>query len=86
VAENDPTEPLGFEAFFAARYETLYRALWLVTRNRHEAEEIAQDAFLRIWERWPRVAGMNDPAGYLYRAGMTSFGAEGGGPGWVSGG
>jgi hypothetical protein len=24
-----------------------------VTRNTHEAEEIAQDAYLKFWERWP---------------------------------
>jgi RNA polymerase sigma-70 factor (ECF subfamily) len=71
VADDDPTEPLGFEAFFEARYESLFRALWLVTRDRHEAEEIAQEAFLRVWERWPRVAAMDDPAGYLYRAAMN---------------
>jgi RNA polymerase sigma-70 factor, ECF subfamily len=71
VADDDPTEPRAFEAFFEARYETLFRALWLVTRDRHEAEEIAQEAFLRLWERWPRVAAMDDPAGYLYRAAMN---------------
>jgi Sigma-70 region 2 len=28
----------------------------LVTGNRQEAEEIMQDAFLRLWEQWDRVA------------------------------
>ena len=37
--------PIDFEAFYLERHEAVFSALWLVTRNRHEAEEIAQDAF-----------------------------------------
>jgi RNA polymerase sigma-70 factor, ECF subfamily len=47
--------------------------MWLITRDRHEAEEIMQDAFLRLWERWDRVAGVEDPEGYLYRTAMNVF-------------
>jgi RNA polymerase sigma-70 factor, ECF subfamily len=63
----------SFEAFFEAEHHGLYSSLWLVTRNRHEAEEIAQEAFLRLWERWRRVAAMDDPAGYLYRTAMNVY-------------
>ena len=49
-----------------------FAALWLVTRNSHEAEEIMQDAFLKLWERWDRVNQMDDPTGYLYRTAMTA--------------
>ena len=45
-----------FEAFFEAEKDQLYLALCLVTRNRHEAEDLTQDAFLRVLERWNRVA------------------------------
>ena len=38
-----------FEAFFADHHEALFRALWLLTRNRHEAEEVMQDALLAVW-------------------------------------
>src|SRR5436305_8877819 len=61
----------GFEAFFLANHLALYRALWLVTRNRHEAEEIMQDAFLKLWERWDRVASLDDPEGYLFRTALN---------------
>jgi RNA polymerase sigma-70 factor (ECF subfamily) len=66
-------ERLAFEAFFHDEHENLFAALWLVTRNRYEAEEIMQDAFLRVWERWDRVSGLGDPVGYLYRTGMNVF-------------
>ena len=44
-----------------------------MTRNRHEAEELTQDAFVRVLERWDRVSVMNDPRGYLYRTAMNAF-------------
>ena len=44
-----------------------------MTRNRHEAEDLTQDAFIRVLERWDRVAEMGDPHGYLYRTAMNNF-------------
>jgi len=63
----------GFEAFYDAQSQTLFRRLWLVTGNRSEAEELMQDAFLKVWERWERVDAMDDPVGYLYRTAMNLF-------------
>jgi RNA polymerase sigma factor (sigma-70 family) len=72
--EDEPvTEPLGFEPFFEAERDGLFGALVLITRDRHEAEEIAQDSFLVLWERWDRVRSMENPAGYLYRTAMNLF-------------
>jgi RNA polymerase sigma factor (sigma-70 family) len=62
-----------FEAFYDAEGPTLFRRLWLVTGNRAEAEELMQDAFLKIWERWEQVGVMDDPVGYLYRTAMNLF-------------
>jgi RNA polymerase sigma factor (sigma-70 family) len=62
-----------FEAFYQAEARTLFRRLWLVTGNRAEAEELMQDAFLSVWQRWDRVGGMEDPVGYLYRTAMNLF-------------
>jgi DNA-directed RNA polymerase specialized sigma24 family protein len=49
-------EPLSFEAFFEAEARTLFRRLCAVTGNSAEAEEIMQDAFLALWERWTASA------------------------------
>lgn len=62
-----------FEAFFAREKGRLFQALCLVTRNRFEAKELVQDAFLSVFERWDRVAKMDDPTGYLYRTAMNAF-------------
>jgi RNA polymerase sigma-70 factor, ECF subfamily len=63
----------SFEAFFVDHHADLFGALYLVTRNRHEAEEITQDAFLKVLERWDRVSLLADPVGYLYRTAMNLF-------------
>ncbi|HUL85791.1 MAG TPA: sigma-70 family RNA polymerase sigma factor [Actinomycetota bacterium] len=65
--------PRSFEEFFVHQHARLYGALSLVTGNATEAEEIMQDAFLRLWERWDRVAGLEDPTGYLFRTAMNVF-------------
>jgi RNA polymerase sigma-70 factor, ECF subfamily len=44
-----------------------------VTRNRHEAEDLTQEAFIRLLERWDRVAGVKDPHGYLSQTAMNVF-------------
>lgn len=63
----------SFEGFFEAERVKLFRMLCAVTGNRHEAEELTQDAFLAVWERWDRVEAMEDPVGYLYRTAMNAF-------------
>jgi RNA polymerase sigma-70 factor (ECF subfamily) len=62
-----------FEDFFLAEHDRLYRALCLVTGSRDEAEEVLQDAFLRLWERWDRIGDVEDPRAYLYRTAMNAF-------------
>ena len=63
----------AFEDFFRDQTEDLYARLCLITGNRAEAEELAQEAFLKVWERWDRVADMEEPVGYLYRTAMNLF-------------
>jgi RNA polymerase sigma factor (sigma-70 family) len=62
-----------FEDFFRAEHTRLLRALFLVTGTAHEAEDIMQEAFVKLWERWDRVGTMSDPVGYLYRTAMNAF-------------
>ena len=63
----------SFEGFFDAERARLFGALSVMTGNRHEAEEIMQDAFLRLWERWDRVSVMDEPVGFLYRTAMNLY-------------
>jgi RNA polymerase sigma-70 factor (ECF subfamily) len=63
----------SFETFFEQTHQRLFGGLCLVTGNRHEAEEVMQDAYLKVWERWDRVGSLDDPAGYLFRTAMNGF-------------
>lgn len=67
------TLDLQFEVFFDREKGRLFQALCLVTRNRFEAEELVQDAFVSVYERWDRVREMEDPTGYLYRTAINAF-------------
>jgi RNA polymerase sigma-70 factor (sigma-E family) len=58
--------------FFRDAYEPLLRAMYLVTGDRYEAEELAQDAFVKACERWDRVRAMENPIGYLYRTAVNA--------------
>jgi RNA polymerase sigma-70 factor, ECF subfamily len=64
-------EPIRFEDLFETEHRRLFAALCMITRNPDEAEEIGQEAFVRILERWDRVGSMADPTGYLYRVAMN---------------
>lgn len=64
---------VAFEEFFEAERGRLFGAVYLMTGSVPEAEEIVQDAFLAVWERWDRVRAMERSTGYLYRVAMNRF-------------
>ena len=72
IAEGSPEEGAArpkpdFEDLVHAEHAGLYGALCLMLRDRAEAEDVMQDAFLKVWERWEQVQEMDNPVGYLYR-------------------
>ena len=52
-----PGAVASFEEFFEVERDRVFGMLELMTGDRSEAEEIAQDAFVAVWERWDRVRG-----------------------------
>jgi RNA polymerase sigma factor (sigma-70 family) len=64
-------EGLDFEKFFQAEYRGLVRALYLLTANQGEAEELAQETMARVYERWDKVRSMKSPGGYVYRVAVN---------------
>lgn len=77
TAPMDPSEvddlASTFEAFVDAETARFHGALRLLTRDRAEAEDLMQDAYLRVWERWQHVRSLEDPTGYLYRTAMNLY-------------
>lgn len=58
---------LQFEGFFSSEYEHLFRTMWLMTGNKAEGEDLAQEAMARAYERWDRIQRATNPAAYVYQ-------------------
>ena len=71
VIADDRTAPASFEDFFLTRREDLLGALFVLTRDREEAKDISQDAFVAVWERWDDICRLEDPTGYLFRTALN---------------
>jgi len=65
--------PPSFEALFLDMHDRLYRALYFITGSSADAEELMQDAFLKLWERWDRLDTIEDPVAYLFRVALNGF-------------
>ena len=70
---QEESGPTTFEDFFHAEKDRLLRVMRVITGSRAEAEDITQEAFLRLFERWETVAKMDNPEGYLHRVAMNQF-------------
>jgi RNA polymerase sigma factor (sigma-70 family) len=63
--------PPDFATFFADEHAGLLKLLYFVTGNRADAADVAQEAFLRLWERWDRADRIIDPRAYLFRVALN---------------
>ena len=73
-AEREPpVTPRDFDELFLDVHDRLYRALYFVTGNSYDAEELMQDAFLKLWERWDSIETIEDPTAYLFRVALNGF-------------
>ena len=55
----------SIDALFAAEYDAMVRLAYVLIRDQDEAEEIVQDAFVAVADRW---SGLLNPGGYLRTA------------------
>lgn len=53
------------EAFYAGSYPRLVGILALAAGNRPDAEEVVQEAFVRLLPRWSKVSGYDDPEAWV---------------------
>jgi RNA polymerase sigma-70 factor (sigma-E family) len=57
--------PMTFDELFAERYRAMVRLATLIVGNEAIAEELVQDAFVRVHHKWPTV---EHPSAYLRTA------------------
>ena len=65
-------ETASFEGFVTHSQARLFGSLCLMTESRYEAEEIAQEAYVRVPERWDEVRRLDDPTGYTIVTALLS--------------
>lgn len=62
----------GFESFAVREYPRLVGALTLLVGDHAVAEELAQDALVRTYERWEQVRTMSAPGPWLHRVAVNT--------------
>jgi RNA polymerase sigma-70 factor (sigma-E family) len=64
---------LSFEAFVAARGGALLRYAFMLTHDAGRAEDLVQDALVKVHRRWGRVAAAEQPDAYVRRVVTNEF-------------
>lgn len=67
AATHDPS----FEAFYRRDRDGLHRALAFALGDPRLAGEAVDEAMARAFERWSRIGGYEDPAGWVYRVALN---------------
>ncbi|MBM2614371.1 sigma-70 family RNA polymerase sigma factor [Actinoplanes sp. LDG1-06] len=55
----------GFEEFYGGTRHRLVTYLYAMTGDRAEAQDAAQEAYVRAWQRWSAVSAYDDPEAWL---------------------
>ena len=59
------SERTEFEWIFRSTYPSVLRTTYLILHDRGRAEEVTQDAFLRLCERWRSVQAVEHPQAWV---------------------
>lgn len=63
--------PDDLATFYASEYARVVGALALYTGDMHSAEEVAQEAFVRVCRDWERVRSMAVPGVWVHRVAIN---------------
>jgi RNA polymerase sigma-70 factor (ECF subfamily) len=59
------TTPQDFDAFYAASARRVIHHVYAVCGDLAEAQDLAQEAYARAWQRWSTVAGYDNPEAWV---------------------
>jgi RNA polymerase sigma-70 factor, ECF subfamily len=62
-------DPDDFDRFYAGTVRRVTSYLYTVTGSRAEAEDAAQEAYARAWQRWDKISAYGDPEGWVRTVG-----------------
>jgi RNA polymerase sigma-70 factor (ECF subfamily) len=54
-----------FDGFYATTRDRLLHALYAMTGDLSEAQDVVQEAYARAWQRWQTVAAYDDPVAWV---------------------
>jgi RNA polymerase sigma-70 factor (ECF subfamily) len=57
----------GYTAFFRDQFPRVVRTVYLILRDQARAEDVAQDAFVRLYRDWDRISGYERPDAWVRR-------------------
>jgi RNA polymerase sigma-70 factor (sigma-E family) len=65
-----PTEPRasGFDHYVTAHGTALRRFAYLLTGDYHLGEDLLQEVLVKVYRRWPRQGGFDQPTAYVRKA------------------
>lgn len=63
--------PSSFEVFYREEYGPVLALVYGLSGNPWVAEDIAQEAFLRVHRDWQRVSDMESPSGWVRRVAVN---------------
>jgi RNA polymerase sigma factor (sigma-70 family) len=69
--QNAPDDDESFAWFFTAEYPSVVRLLGVVVRDSGTAEELAQEAFIRLYRHWGRVRRFDSPEAWVRRVALN---------------
>jgi RNA polymerase sigma-70 factor (sigma-E family) len=67
MASRGNDRDADFAAYLAARQASLLRTAYLLTGNRHDAEDLTQTAFAKLYLSWDKVRDQGSIDGYVRR-------------------
>ena len=71
LAEDAVEQRMDFDPFFHAHFEKVARAAALVTRDAGTGQDLAQEAFLRLLERWEEMDSDDHARNFAYKVAIN---------------
>ena len=66
-------EGIDFSTWYASERDGVVRSLLVIGGDPDGARDAVAEAFSRAYERWPRVAAMGSPTGWVYRVALNEI-------------
>lgn len=64
---RDPRAEQAYDAFFQSSWPRLQGQAYVLTGSREQAADLTQEALLRAWTHWDRIAGYENPEAWTRR-------------------